>query len=348
MMCRMRIVVLAGGIGGARFLRGLAAATDADVTVIGNTGDDIRLFGLRICPDLDTVMYTLGGGIDPEHGWGRSGETFAGQGGAGDYGVEPAGSGSATATSPPTWSDADARAGYPLSEVTAALCDRWQPGVRLLPMTDDRVETHVAVDERTRPGAAGRALPGVLGPTACAEAHDGRRAVGAEDAKPGARGAGGVARQTSCCCRRPTPWSASGRSWPSRASPRRCGRGRPGRRGLAASSGAPGARDGRPAADRDRRRVDGRGGRPALRRLRACSTAGWSTLSTPRRCRASRRPASRAEPSHCSCATWTRRAAIARATMDLAEEVRRMTVRPRLDIRAPALPEIGPGTTWPR
>lgn len=74
----MRIVVPAGGIGGARFLRGLRAAlgtvasateehtTDSSVTVIGNTGDDITLFGLRICPDLDTVMYTLGGGINEE------------------------------------------------------------------------------------------------------------------------------------------------------------------------------------------------------------------------------------------------------------------------------------------
>src|SRR5262249_34902806 len=73
-----KIVVLAGGIGGARFLRGLMqAAPDADITVIGNTGDDISLFGLRVCPDLDTVMYTLGGGINEEQGWGRAGESFA-------------------------------------------------------------------------------------------------------------------------------------------------------------------------------------------------------------------------------------------------------------------------------
>src|SRR3954470_3597064 len=73
----MRIVVLAGGIGGARFLRGLKQAVpDADITVIGNTGDDISLFGLRICPDLDTVMYTLGGGINEDQGWARPDETF--------------------------------------------------------------------------------------------------------------------------------------------------------------------------------------------------------------------------------------------------------------------------------
>ena len=77
----MRIVVLAGGIGGARFLRGLLARRRRpDRTPrspsIGNTADDITLFGLRVCPDLDTVMYTLGGGIHEEQGWGRADETF--------------------------------------------------------------------------------------------------------------------------------------------------------------------------------------------------------------------------------------------------------------------------------
>lgn len=142
-----RIVVLAGGIGGARFLQGLkAAAPDADVTVIGNTGDDIHLFGLKICPDLDTVMYTLGGGINEEQGWGRAEESFTVKAELAAYGVGP------------EWFGLGDRdfathivrtqmlsAGYPLSAVTEALCARWQPGVRLLPMTDDRVETHVAV-----------------------------------------------------------------------------------------------------------------------------------------------------------------------------------------------------------
>ncbi|SFC11585.1 2-phospho-L-lactate transferase [Streptomyces aidingensis] len=143
-----RIVVLAGGIGGARFLRGLRpAAPDAEITVIGNTGDDIHLFGLKICPDLDTVMYTLGGGIHEEQGWGRADESFAVREELAAYGVEP------------TWfglGDRDIAthivrtqmlgAGYPLSAVTEALCARWQPGVKLLPMTDDRVETHVVID----------------------------------------------------------------------------------------------------------------------------------------------------------------------------------------------------------
>ena len=75
----MRITVLAGGVGAARFLRGLRAAVpDADITVIGNTGDDFTPFGLHVCPDLDTVMYTLGGGISEEQGWGRAGESRVG------------------------------------------------------------------------------------------------------------------------------------------------------------------------------------------------------------------------------------------------------------------------------
>jgi LPPG:FO 2-phospho-L-lactate transferase len=145
----MRIVALAGGIGGARFLRGLRkAAPEADITVIGNTGDDIHLFGLKVCPDLDTVMYTLGGGIHVEQGWGRADETFTVKDELAAYGVGP------------EWFGLGDRdfathivrtqmmgAGYPLSAVTEALCARWQPGIRLLPMTDDRVETHVAITD---------------------------------------------------------------------------------------------------------------------------------------------------------------------------------------------------------
>ncbi|WP_330458188.1 2-phospho-L-lactate transferase [Streptomyces sp. NBC_00820] len=143
----MRIVVLAGGIGGARFLRGLKrAAPDADITVIGNTGDDIHLFGLKVCPDLDTVMYTLGGGINEEQGWGREDETFRVKEELAAYGAGPEWFGLGDrdfATHIVRTQMLDA--GYPLSAVTEALCDRWKPGVRLIPMTDDRVETHVAV-----------------------------------------------------------------------------------------------------------------------------------------------------------------------------------------------------------
>jgi len=156
----VNITALAGGIGGARFLRGLrhhvnetAASSDSPITVIGNTGDDIWIHGLRVCPDLDTVMYTLGDGIDPDRGWGRREETFHAKAELEAYGVEP------------TWfglGDRDIgthlvrttslNSGYRLSEVTRALCERWRPGVNLLPMTDDRAETHVVVDDPDNPG----------------------------------------------------------------------------------------------------------------------------------------------------------------------------------------------------
>ena len=149
----MRITVLAGGVGAARFLRGLKAEIpDASITVIGNTGDDITLFGLHVSPDLDTVMYTLGGGISEQQGWGRDGDTFTVLGELAAYRTGPG------------WfslGDKDfathiARtsmlaAGQPLSAATAALCQRWDPGVRLLPMTDDRVQTMVAIRDAEGP-----------------------------------------------------------------------------------------------------------------------------------------------------------------------------------------------------
>ncbi|MFC5815380.1 2-phospho-L-lactate transferase [Nonomuraea harbinensis] len=149
----MHIVSLAGGIGGARFLRGLrATAPDDQITVIGNTGDDITLFGLRVCPDLDTVMYTLGGGINEEQGWGRLDETHVVKEELAAYGVEPQwfGLGDRDFATHIVRSQM-LEAGFPLSQITQALCTRWQPGVRLLPMTDDRCETHVVIsDERGR------------------------------------------------------------------------------------------------------------------------------------------------------------------------------------------------------
>ncbi|GAA4732606.1 2-phospho-L-lactate transferase [Nocardioides endophyticus] len=161
------ITVLSGGMGGARFLQGLlhgiaegllpGVATDARVTVVANTADDIWVHGLKVCPDLDTVMYTLGDGIDPDRGWGRREETWSTKDELAAYGVEP------------TWfglGDRDIAthlvrtqmldAGYPLSDVTSALCQRWLTpaygdAVRLLPMTDDRVETHVAIADPESP-----------------------------------------------------------------------------------------------------------------------------------------------------------------------------------------------------
>jgi LPPG:FO 2-phospho-L-lactate transferase len=154
----MRIIVLAGGVGGARFLRGLkAAAPDAEITVIGNTGDDISLFGLHVSPDLDTVMYTLGGGISEEQGWGRADETFTVLHELAAYGAGPdwfgLGDRDFATHIVRTSMLAD---GIALSAVTRALVERWQPGVTLLPMTDDRVETHVRLSASS--GVPGRTV----------------------------------------------------------------------------------------------------------------------------------------------------------------------------------------------
>ena len=146
----MRIVVLSGGIGGAKFLVGVRAharAIGADVTAVVNVGDDVRLHGLQICPDLDSVMYTLGGAHDPERGWGRVGETWVVKEELAAYGAEPSWFGLGDKdTATHLVRTQMLNAGYPLSAVTAALCTRWQPGITMLPATDDRLETHVVVD----------------------------------------------------------------------------------------------------------------------------------------------------------------------------------------------------------
>ncbi len=154
----MRITALAGGVGGARFVRGLRhhldttpALADAEVTVVANTGDDITLFGLRVSPDVDTLLYTLGGGVEESQGWGRADESHRVQAELAAYGAQP------------QWfalGDRDFGThvvrsqwlgqGVPLSEVTARLAARWglpEQRITLLPMTDTPVETHVVVDD---------------------------------------------------------------------------------------------------------------------------------------------------------------------------------------------------------
>ena len=144
-----RVVVLSGGMGGAKFLQGLKhLLPDSRITVVANTCDDMWVHGLRVCPDLDTVMYTLGDGIDRERGWGRTDETWSTKEDLAAYGagLEWFGLGDrdiATHLVRTTM----LRAGATLTEVTARLCERWQPGVELLPMTDDEVETHVVIDD---------------------------------------------------------------------------------------------------------------------------------------------------------------------------------------------------------
>ncbi|WP_213815778.1 2-phospho-L-lactate transferase [Glaciihabitans sp. dw_435] len=155
----MRITVLSGGVGGARFLRGLRASlreshpdgsggTTAEITAIVNTGDDMWLTGLRIAPDLDSIMYTLAGANDEVRGWGRVGESERVSDELRAYNVG--------------WpwftlGDLDIgthlartsmlRDGLTLTEATERITARWDLGVTLLPVTNDEVETHVVVED---------------------------------------------------------------------------------------------------------------------------------------------------------------------------------------------------------
>jgi LPPG:FO 2-phospho-L-lactate transferase len=144
----MKVVALAGGVGGAKLAEGLAKALDsADLTVIVNTGDDFSHYGLQISPDLDTVCYTLAGLSNPSTGWGREGETWSVLEGLVQLGG-------------PGWfrlGDRDLAthlertrrlsAGEALSRITHDFCKGWGVRVRVLPMTDDRMETWVDTAE---------------------------------------------------------------------------------------------------------------------------------------------------------------------------------------------------------
>jgi LPPG:FO 2-phospho-L-lactate transferase len=143
------LAALAGGVGAARFLRGLVDVVDpADVTVIVNTGDDEEFHGLHVSPDLDSVTYTLADAQNPETGWGLAGETFAAMDALDRYGA-------------PTWfrlGDRDLgthlfrtarlRSGAALSEVTAEIAVAWGLRSRLVPMSDDPVPTRITVARR--------------------------------------------------------------------------------------------------------------------------------------------------------------------------------------------------------
>jgi len=136
--------VLAGGVGAARFLRGLIATIDPrEVVAVVNVGDDLDRFGLRICPDLDSITYWLGGVVHPQQQWGRADERFTVAGELARFGHDD-------------WftlGDRDLavhlhrsmrlRAGAPLSAVTAEISTAFDVPVTLLPATDDRVETRI-------------------------------------------------------------------------------------------------------------------------------------------------------------------------------------------------------------
>jgi LPPG:FO 2-phospho-L-lactate transferase len=190
----MDVVALAGGIGAARFLRGLVRVVNpARLTVVANTADDIVLHGLHVSPDLDTITYTLGGGVDREQGWGRAGDTFHVAAELEDRYAQP------------TWfalGDRDLAthlvrtrllgSGYALSDATARLAASWGLPFVLLPMTDDPVTTRIRtadgrdlhfqewwVGERARPDVAAVTFdgapdatpaPGVLGAITGADA----------------------------------------------------------------------------------------------------------------------------------------------------------------------------------
>jgi LPPG:FO 2-phospho-L-lactate transferase len=141
----MKVAVLAGGLGGSRFARALTETlAPADVTVVGNVGDDLEVSGLHVSPDLDTILYTLAGVLDEDKGWGRAGETWNARDAATELGGE-------------TWfqlGDRDLglhlartdamRRGEPLSAVTARFVRAFGVEATLLPATDERLRTWIA------------------------------------------------------------------------------------------------------------------------------------------------------------------------------------------------------------
>ena len=140
----MRVVVLSGGVGGARFVQGLVDVIEpSDVTVIGNVGDDVEVLGLHVSPDLDSILYALAGLNDEERGWGRADETWRALESVGQLGGE-------------TWfqlGDLDLglhlvrtqalRSGEPLSSVTGRLAVALGIETHVLPATDDRLRTWI-------------------------------------------------------------------------------------------------------------------------------------------------------------------------------------------------------------
>ena len=159
------IAVLAGGVGAARFLRGLMLEVEPQhITSIVNTGDDTVLHGLHISPDLDTVTYTLAGAIDTERGWGLENETWTAMGALSRYATNRP----PDSLAAPTWfnlGDKDLAThfyrtarlteGATLSQVTKEVSQAWELELQLVPMTDDSVRTMITLAEDCAAGSAG-------------------------------------------------------------------------------------------------------------------------------------------------------------------------------------------------
>ena len=143
------ITAIAGGVGGARMLKALTSVVPAgEITAVVNTGDDVVLHGLAISPDLDTVVYTLAGAVDPATGWGLAGETWTAMGqlralGGGRHAWFNLGDGDLGTH---MYRTSRLSEGATLSEVTRELAERWGLRIRVLPMTDQRVETRVTTE----------------------------------------------------------------------------------------------------------------------------------------------------------------------------------------------------------
>lgn len=143
----MRVVALAGGVGGGKFLRGLIrAVAPREVTAVVNTGDDITIHGLRICPDLDSVTYWLGDVFDRERGWGRRGETFRATQEVGRFDPEASWFGLGDLDlATHLFRTSLLHEGLSLSEVTDRVAARFGVSAQILPMSDDPVETRIDV-----------------------------------------------------------------------------------------------------------------------------------------------------------------------------------------------------------
>ncbi|MFP4512954.1 MAG: 2-phospho-L-lactate transferase [Acidimicrobiales bacterium] len=142
----MQITVLAGGVGAARLLAGIVEVVDpGQVTVIANVGDDLVIHGLHVSPDIDTVIYTVAGAIDPERGWGLTGETWQAMDGLRRYGGIDWFNLGDRDLGTHLYRTQRLREGASLSEVTAEIAAAWGLGFRVLPVTEGPLRTMVTV-----------------------------------------------------------------------------------------------------------------------------------------------------------------------------------------------------------